>query len=115
MDLAQCGLKRSIGKMEQYKDLGCGNNVPLENCKFYQYKLKQNPNDISWQTLMDTNKCRDLLNDNLTSNVKGVIDTYSDYDKNRIEAESKYQRNIKIFIGGMVFLTVIGIFLTKQK
>ena len=115
MDLAECGSRRNSGQMQQYKDLGCGTNIPLENCLFYQYKSKQNPNDNSWQTLMDNNKCKELLANNLSATVGGVIDTYSAYDKQRIETESKYQRNKKIFIGGMVFLTVIGIFIIRKK
>lgn len=115
MDLALCGLKRSINQMQQYKDLGCGTNVPLENCMYYQYRIKQNPNDKSWQTLMDSNNCKDILANNLSATVGGVIETYSDYDKKRIETESKYERNKKIFIGGMVFLTVIGIFVIRKK
>ena len=115
MNLAQCGLLRSQGKMEAYKHLGCGSNVPLENCMYYQYKLKQNPNDKSWQTLMDNSKCKDVLNENLNQTLGGVYDTYSALDKQRIEAESKYQRNKKLFIGGMVFLTVVGILLIRKK
>lgn len=115
MDLAECGLKRSEGKMQQYKDLGCGANIPLENCMYYQYKLKQNPNDIGVQSLISNNKCDDLLKENLNEAVKGFYDTYTSIDKQRIESESKYQRNVKIFIGGMVFLTVIGIFLIRKK
>lgn len=115
MDLAECGLKRSIGQMQQYKDLGCGTNIPLENCMYYQYKSKQNQNDNNLQNLMVNNKCKELLENNLTNTLSGVIDAYSNYDKLRIEAESKYQRNKRIFIGGMVFLTVIGIFIIRKK
>jgi hypothetical protein len=115
MNFAQCGLLRKEGKMDLYKGLGCGGNVPLENCAYYQYKLKQTPNDKSLQNLMDNDKCKDVLNQNLNQTLGGVYETYSALDKQRIEAESKYQRNKKLFIGGMVFLTVVGILLIRKK
>jgi len=115
MELVQCGLRRNRGQMEAYKDLGCGSNVPLENCMYYQYKLKQTPNDKSWQTLMDNSKCKDVLNENLNQTLGGVYDIYSALDKQRIEAESKYERNKKLFFGGMVFLVVVGILLARNK
>jgi hypothetical protein len=115
MNLAQCGLLRSQGKMEAYKDLGCGSNVPLENCMYYQYKLKQTPNDKSLQNLMDNAKCKDVLNQNLNQTLGGVYNIYSELDKQRIETDSKYQRNKKLFFGGMVFLVVVGILLVRKK
>lgn len=115
MELVQCGLRRSTGQMELYNALGCGGNIPLENCMYYQYKLKQNPNDKSLQNLMDNNNCKDILTQNLNDTIGKVYDTYSALDKQRIEAESRYERNKKIFLGGMVFLTVIGFFLIKKK
>lgn len=115
MNLAQCGLRRSEGKMEQYNVLGCGNNVPLENCMYYQYKLKQNPNDGNFKTLSNNAKCDDVLKAYSTETLEGVYNIYSELDKQRIEAESKYQRNIKLFLGGMVFLAVVGILLVRKK
>jgi hypothetical protein len=115
MDLALCGLRRSEGKMEQYNVLGCGSNVPLENCMYYQYRLKQNPTDKSRQNIMNSNNCDDVLKAYVTETLGGVYDTYSALDKQRIEAESKYERNKKIFFGGMVFLVVVGILLIRKK
>jgi len=115
MDLAQCGLKRDAGLMQEYEKYGCGKNVTLENCLYYKYKLKQNPNDSKFKTLSDNAKCDDVLKAYLTETVGGVYDTYSTLDKQRIEAESKYERNKKLFFGGMVFLVVVGIFLVRKK
>ena len=115
MDLAQCGLKRDVGLMQEYEKYGCGKNVILENCLYYKYKLKQNPNDAKFITLMNNAKCDEILKTYLTETIGGVYDTYSALDKQRIETESKYERNKKIFIGGMVFLTVIGIFIIRKK
>ena len=114
MDLAQCGSIRHSGKMQQYQDLKCGTNVPLENCLFYQYKVKQDPNNSNWKFIMNNSKCEDILKQYQNSAFDEVYGTYSDIDKKRIETESKYQRNKKIFIGGMVLLVVLGIVLTKK-
>lgn len=115
MDLAQCGLKRDAGLMQEYEKYGCGKNVTLENCLYYKYKLKQNPKDTKFKTLMDNAKCDDVLKAYLTETVTGVYDTYSTLDKQRIEAESKYERNKKIFFGGMALLVVVGILLVRKK
>jgi hypothetical protein len=115
MDLAQCGLKRDAGLMQEYEKYGCGKNVTLENCLYYKYKLKQNPKDSKFKTLSDNAKCDDVLKAYLTETVGGVYDTYSTLDKKRIEAESKYERNKKLFFSGMVFLVVVGIFLVRKK
>jgi hypothetical protein len=115
MDLAQCGLKRDTGLMQEYEKYGCGKNVTLENCLYYKYRLKQNPNDTKFKTLADNAKCDDVLKAYSTETLGGVYDTYSTLDKQRIEAESKYERNKKLFFGGMVFLVVVGILLVRKK
>lgn len=115
MDSTLCGLLRDGGKMKEYKAMNCGDNVLLENCSFYNYRLKQNTNNRYWQGWMDDNNCENFLSSNLTKTVSGVYDTYSARDKQRIEEESKYQRNKKIFIGGMVLLTVLGIIIVKKN
>ena len=114
MDLAQCGLKRDAGLMQEYEKYGCGKNVTLENCLYYKYRLKQNPNDTKFKILSNNAKCDDVLKAYSTEALEGVYDTYSQIDKKRIETESKYERNKKIFIGGMVLLVVLGIFLTRK-
>jgi len=115
MDLANCGLKRDMGLMQQYNDLGCGKDIPLENCLYYNYKFKQNPNDKSWEVKMKNANCKEILASNTQKTIEDIYGTYSDLDKQRIEAESKFQRNQKVFFGGMVFLLVVGIFLIKKK
>jgi hypothetical protein len=115
MDLAQCGLKRDAGLMQEYEKYGCGKNVTLENCLYYKYRLKQNPNDGRFKSLSDNAKCDDVLKAYLTDTLGGVYDAYSEIDKKRIETESKYERNKKLFFGGMVFLVVVGIFLVRKK
>jgi hypothetical protein len=115
MDLAQCGLKRDAGLMQEYEKYGCGKNVPLENCLYYKYRLKQNPKDAKFKALMENAKCDDVLKAYQNETVLGVYNTYSALDKQRIEAESKYERNKKLFFGGMVFLVVVGILLVRKK
>ena len=115
MDLAQCGLKRDVGLMQEYEKYGCGKNVTLENCLYYKYKLKQNPKDDKFKNLSEGAKCEDVLKTYSTETVGGIYDTYSNLDKQRIETESKYERNKKLFFGGMVFLVVVGIFLVRKK
>jgi hypothetical protein len=115
MDLVLCGQLRDSGRMNEYDAIKCGSNVPLENCSFYQYKLKQNPNDKGLQSKMSDNKCADVLSGRFTETIKGVYDTYTTLDRLRIEEESKYQRNKKVFIGGMVLLVVLGLIIVKKS
>lgn len=115
MDYNKCGLLGNTGSRQLYVDFGCGANRDLENCSYYQYKLQQNPKDKSFQALMTNFKCVDLLSAKANEAVEDVLTTYSGYDKTRIEAESKYQRNIRIFIAGMVFITVVGIFVARKN
>jgi hypothetical protein len=114
MNYNKCGLLGNTGSVQLYKDFGCGANKELENCSYYQYKLQQNPNDKSFQALMNNFKCTDLLTAKANETVTDILNTYSDYDKTRIEAESKYQRNMRIFIAGIFFLTVVGVFATRK-
>lgn len=115
MDLAQCGLRRSEGQLQQYKDLGCGKDVVLENCSYYKYKLAQNPKSTTWQNKFDNEKCKDVLNAHKENVLNQIYNEYTDIDRQRIEKESKYQRNKMLFIGGMVILSVLGIILSRQK
>lgn len=115
LDLAQCGLKRDTNQMQQYKDLGCGQNVELENCLYYKYKLQQNPNDTIWKIKLDNAKCDSVFNTNINTEIAGITNTYSSIDKARIEADTKYQTKKRLFLAGMVFLAVIGIFVIKKK
>jgi hypothetical protein len=115
MDLVLCGQLRDSGRMKEYDAIKCGGNIPLENCSFYQYKLKQSPNDKGLQSKMSDNKCADVLSGRFTQNIGAVYDTFSALDKKRIEEESKYQRNKKVFIGGMVLLTVLGLIIVKKS
>ena len=114
MDLVLCGQLRDSGRMNEYESIKCGSNVPLENCSFYQYKLKQSPNDKGLQSKMSDNKCTDVLSGKYTQSSKDVYDTFSTLDRLRIEEESKYQRNKKVFIGGMVLLAVLGLIIVKK-
>ena len=115
MDFSKCGLLGNTGSISLYKALGCGVNKDLENCSYYQYKLQQNPNDKNFQALMTNFKCKDLLDAKANEAIEDVFNTYSGYDKTRIESESKYQRNLRIFIAGMVFVTVVGVFIATKK
>lgn len=114
MDLALCGQLRNDGRMNEYDAINCGSNVPLENCSFYQYKLRQNPNDKGWQTKVNDNKCGDILSGRFTENIGAVYDTFSSLDKKRIQEESKHQRNKKVFIGAMVLLAALGLIAVKK-
>jgi hypothetical protein len=64
---------------------------------------------------MDNKNCKEILAENIQDTVEDIYDIYTGLDKNRIESESKYQRNQKIFFGGMFFLLVVGVFLIKKK
>lgn len=47
--------------------------------------------------------------------VGGIVSEYSNYDKLRIEAESIYERNKRIFFGAVVLIFGLGLIMTIKK
>jgi len=52
----------------------------------------------------DDNNCAQLIEKNRQSELGVVIDKFSGLDKARIEATSIYERNQRIFFGGLVLI-----------
>lgn len=52
-------------------------------------------------------KCADKIGEFRTEIINGITNTYSELDKARIEAESKYKEKQKIFFGAIIFMGVL--------
>jgi len=115
MNLVECGLRKDNLELSSYKVAECGSDVPLENCSYYEYKIKQLPNEKKWKELFENSNCKKILSDSLDKNISNAYNIYTDIDKKRIDAEYKYNRNKKILIGGMALLIVLGIIIIKNK
>jgi hypothetical protein len=127
----------SVNKQKkEYADKGCGKDVLMEKCLEREAFLTSTRNNISsrnqagnlntiesWNKILteETKKFQDLgcpkkIEENRQVAVSKTIDKYSELDKKRIEAESKYQQKIRIFMGATVLIIVLTtIFLFKTK
>ena len=47
--------------------------------------------------------------------VGSIASEFSTYDKKRIEAESIYERNKRVFIGGVILIFGLGLIMTFKK
>ena len=47
--------------------------------------------------------------------VGSIASEFSTYDKKRIEAESIYERNKRVFIGGVILIFGLGLIITFKK
>jgi len=123
-------------KKKEYAEKGCGKDVLMEKClerEAYLTNLRESINAKAQQgnfTFVEgfskvlseeTQKFSDLgcqkkIEENRQVAVSKSIDKYSELDKERIEAESKYQQRVRIFIGASVLLIALTtIFLLKTK
>jgi hypothetical protein len=63
----------------------------------------------------DDNNCTKLIEQYRQGELGGVIDKFSGLDKARIEADSIYQRNQRVFFGGLVLVAGVVIFTMFSK
>jgi len=116
---------------KQYAEKGCGKDPLMEKCVERELVIQNLQNRISqlnqqnntlessaWLKVLqeETKKYSDLgCNSKIQENRNIVlgekINKYTTLDKQRIEAESKYQANKKIFIGGSFLLVALAIIL----
>ena len=115
----------------KYNDSGCGKDPLMEKCLERELYIQNLQNNIyalnqqnktvessAWTKVLEeeTKKFSDLAcNSKIQENRNIVlgekINKYTELDKQRIEAESKYEANKKIFIGGSFLLVAIAIIL----
>lgn len=120
---------------KEYTDGGCGADPLLEECLSKEQYLSNVRNAItvaSQQNNMtyvestsrvlqeETKKFNDLgcsakINEQKSVALQGKIQEYSALDKERIEAESKYEARKKVFIGGSVILIGLALIVVLQS
>jgi hypothetical protein len=120
---------------KQYADGGCGADPLLEECLSKEQYLSNvrnaisvagQQNNISYvestsRVLQDETKkfndlgCTAKINEQKSGALQGKIQEYSAFDKQRIEAESKYEARKKIFIGGSVILVGLALIVVLQS
>lgn len=120
---------------KEYADGGCGADPLLEECKYRELYLSTIRNDIfvsSQQNKIDyvqaTSKvleaenkkfndlgCSAKINEQKSGALQEKIKEYSALDKERIEAESKYEARKKIFIGSSVILIGLALIVVLQS
>ena len=116
---------------QKYSDSVCGKDPLMEKCLERELYLKNLQNTITvtsqqnlitqssaWAKVLleETKKYNDLgcnakVQESRNVVVKEKLNKYNALDKQRIEAESKFQANKKIFIGGSFILVAIAVIL----
>jgi hypothetical protein len=114
---------------KEYADGGCGADPLLEECLSREQRISNvrngvfisgQQNDMKSVELLSkdlqdsTKKFNDLgcpakINEQKSGALQEKIKEYSGFDKERIEAESKYEANKKIFIGVSVLLIAVAL------
>jgi hypothetical protein len=113
---------------KKYADDGCGKDPALEKCLNREWYIQNLQNQIfienqqnndrgsGWGEVLaeETKKFNDLgcnakIQQSRNVVVEEKLDKYTTLDKQRIEAESKYQANKKIFIGVSVILVAVAL------
>jgi hypothetical protein len=61
------------------------------------------------------NGCIVKVEEKKQETVMGVINQYTELDKARIEAETKYQTNKKVFFGAIVLILALTLIITYKK
>lgn len=59
--------------------------------------------------------CENILSAQKGKIVNGLVNQYSEIDKQRIEAQSNQQKKALLFLGVSIFLTAIGLLIFKKK
>ena len=120
---------------KQYADGGCGADPLMEKCLERELYIKnlqevirvasqQNNLNKATSTIEVLNRvtkdftdsgCEAKIEESRRVVVQGISDKYSAIDKQRIEAETKYESNKKIFIGGTVLLISVALIFVLKR
>ena len=119
-----------------YQDGGCGKDVLLEKCKYLEDYIQNLRDDNEKNAYLDGKSwiiesnlktiaekedelkkldCAKKLEEYKQVAVKSTIDKYTTIDEERIQAESKYQENLRIFMGASVLVLALTIILVNRK
>lgn len=97
---------KCIGKIKSSLEILVKSNPTVYNPQLDNYKNKYNQN-----------KCADVFKNYIVTNQEDIYNSVTQADKLRIEAQSKKERNQRIYIGVAVLLVAIGmisIYATKN-
>jgi hypothetical protein len=89
---------KCIDKIKSSLEIFVKNNPAKYNAYLDIYKNKYNQN-----------KCADVFKNYIATNQEDIYNSVTQADKLRIEAQSKEERNQRIYIGVVVFVVAIGI------
>lgn len=126
--------EKALAELDYVKS-GCGKDKLMEECSYLEKYLQNTrmsiesslkKNDViqaeEFQKIMlnsqkkfnDLNCSKKLLEINKAVLDK-TINKYTEFDKERIEAESKYQRNKRMFLGASVLLISLTMLILSKK
>lgn len=88
---------KCIDKIKSSLEILAKNNPAKYNAYLDIYKNKYNKNN-----------CADVFKNYIETNLKDIYNSTTQADKIRIEAQSKKERNQRIYIGVAVFVVAIG-------
>lgn len=130
------GLETIVNKYKkQYQDGGCGKDVLMEKCFGIEKYIKNLRDSIAESTtqgnlpfveasypvlVSQKNKfsslgCEKKVEQYKQTFIKTAVDKYTTLDEQRIEAESKYQANVRIFIGVSILVIGLTVILTANS
>lgn len=96
------GINRQLQSLIQ---LGGAKSLSPFDSERYDYK----ESIARYRKQFDDNNCTQLIEKNRQTELGVVIDKFSSLDKARIESTSIYERNQRIFFGGLVLISGIVI------
>jgi hypothetical protein len=88
---------KCIDKIKSSLEILAKNNPAKHNANLDIYKNKYNQN-----------KCADVFKNYIATNQEDIYNSVTQADKERIEAQSKKERNQRIYIGVAVLVVAIG-------
>jgi hypothetical protein len=88
---------KCIDKMKSSLEILAKKNPAVYNAFLDNYKNKYNQN-----------KCADVFKNYIVTNQEDIYNSVTQADKARIEAQSKKERNQRVYIGVAVFVVAIG-------
>ena len=118
-NLGQCAID-NYSKLPVVDDNYFDSHSPYEKCKCIQNMKASleslvvnkpalyNPYLDIYKKKYTDNKCDEVFKNYVATNVQDIYTSVSQADKARIEADSKKQRNTRLYIGITVFALVIG-------
>lgn len=120
---------------KKYSDEGCGKDILMEKCLERENYINQIRETISVKTQQgnlnytdamskvlfeEKNKfsklgCEKKIEQSRQVAVADTVNKYSELDKQRIEADSKYQVKVRVFMGASIFLIGLTVMIILKR